>query len=77
MEFQAWRLSLFTELVRILVKMIDPGGVETAGSALDAMYDITFLQQKLSEVAAVLACDPGDQGMFAVAHDSYYPLSTL
>ena len=53
MEFQAWRLSLFTELVRILVKMIDPGGVETAGSALDAMYDITFLQQKLSEVAAV------------------------
>ena len=41
--------------------MIDPGGVETAGSALDAMNGITFFQQKFRQIAAVLAGDAGYQ----------------
>ena len=48
--------------------MIDPGGVEAAGSALDAMHCVALLQQQLRQVAAVLAGDASDQGAFAVAH---------
>ena len=37
---QAW-----IQLVRILIKVIDSGGVEAAGPALDAMHGVTLLQQ--------------------------------
>jgi hypothetical protein len=30
----------------ILIDMIDPMSVKTAGAALDAMHDIAFVQQK-------------------------------
>ena len=52
----------------ILIEVIDPGGVEAAGSALDAMHGVALLQKQLRQVAAVLAGDAGDQGVFAVAH---------
>ena len=60
---QAW-----IQLVRILIEVINPGGVEAAGPALNAMHGVALLQQQLRQVAAVLAGDAGDQGVFAVAH---------
>ena len=62
--------------MRILVEVIDPGGVEAASPALDAMHGIALLQQQLRQVAAVLAGDACDQGMFAVAHDCHCHLSS-
>ena len=56
------------ELMRILVQVIDAVGVETAGSALDAMNGITFFEQQFRQIAAVLAGDTGYQCSFAVAH---------
>ena len=50
--------------MRILIKVIDPGGVEAAGPALDAMHGIALLQQQLRQVAAVLSGDASDQGEF-------------
>ena len=35
------------QLVRILIEVINPGGIEAAGPALDAMHDVTLLQQQL------------------------------
>lgn len=51
-------------LVRILIQVIDPSGVEAAGPALDPVHQIALLQQKLRQVTAVLACNACDQGSF-------------
>ncbi len=58
-QHQAW-----IELVGILVEMIDAGGVEAAGPALDAMYHVALLQQQLRQIGAILAGDAGDEGAF-------------
>ena len=47
--------------MRILVEVIDSSGVEAAGSALDAMHRVALLQQKLCQVASVLAGNACDQ----------------
>ena len=57
--------------MRILIEVINPGGVEAARPALDAMHGVALLQQQLRKVAAVLAGDSGDQGAFAVAHSCH------
>ena len=62
--------------MRILVEVIDPGGVEAARPALDAMHGVALVQQKLRQVAAVLAGDAGDQRLFAVAHGCHCQLSS-
>ena len=43
MQDQAW-----IHLMRILIQMIDPGGVEATRPALDAVHHIALLQQELS-----------------------------
>jgi hypothetical protein len=58
-EFEAGVLN-----VRVLVDVVHPLGVETAGAALDAMDDVAFCEQKLGEIRAVLAGDTGDEGDF-------------
>jgi len=50
--------------VGILVKVIDPGGVEAAGAAFDAVHGVALLQEQFGQIAAVLAGDAGDQGGF-------------
>ena len=50
--------------MRILVKVIDPGGVETARPALHPMHHVALLQQELRQIATVLAGDTGDQSGF-------------
>src|SRR6185436_16401454 len=54
--------------VRVLVQVVDALGVEERGAPLDAMDDVTLLQQKLGEIGAVLAGDAGDQGDFRLLH---------
>jgi hypothetical protein len=46
--------------VRVLVQMIDPRGVERRRAPLDAVDHITFAEQKLGEICAVLAGRAGD-----------------
>ena len=52
--------------VRVLVDMVHPCCIEQAGSALDAMHQIAFGQQKLGQVRAVLPCDARDKGGFSL-----------
>jgi hypothetical protein len=47
--------------MRILVEVINPLGVEAACPALDSMNRVSFLQQQLGQVTAILACDTGDE----------------
>ena len=64
MEGELWGLALLTPLVRVLVEVIDPAGVERGGAPLDPMHMVALLQEELREVAAVLPGDTGDQGGF-------------
>jgi len=48
----------------ILVQMINPAGIETAGPALDPVHQIALLQQQFRQIGAVLAGDAGDKGCF-------------
>src|SRR5690606_2818386 len=58
--------------VRILVQVVDPVGVEQAAAALDAVYFVALLQQKLGQVRTILPGDASDQS-YLLAH---YALST-
>jgi hypothetical protein len=46
--------------VGVLLDVINPLGVKQGGSALDAMYLITFFQEEFGEIGAILASDAGD-----------------
>jgi hypothetical protein len=48
--------------VRIFVDVIDPGGIEETGPALDAMDGIAFLEEKLSKVGTILSSDSCNEG---------------
>jgi hypothetical protein len=48
-------------LVRVLVDMVDPLGVELARSALDAVDRVAFLEQEFGQILSVLAGDAGDE----------------
>ena len=50
--------------VRILIEMIDTGGVEGRGAPLDAMNSVTLGEQQLGQIGAVLTGHPGDQCHF-------------
>jgi hypothetical protein len=52
-------------LVRVLVEMVDPLGVEQGGAAFNAVDGVAFVQQEFGEIRAVLAGDAGDQCGFA------------
>ena len=42
--------------VRVLVKVIDPAGIEAASAPLYSMHLVALLQEQLRQVAAILAC---------------------
>ena len=54
-EFGAWVMGIFVEVV-------DAGGVEERGAALDAVDFVAFAEEELGEVSAVLAGDSCDEG---------------
>ena len=70
-EVRAFRLRLPGELllrlavVRIVVNAVEPSGVEGAGATDEAVYFITFAQQKFGEIGTVLSGDAGDECFFA------------
>ena len=72
------KCETWVQLVRILIKVINPAGVEAAGAPLDSMHCIALLKQQLREVTAVLAGDTGDQGSSALgcdlSHSIIFPL---
>ena len=47
--------------VRVGVKMIDPRGVEGTRPANDAVHFVTFGEQQIGKITAVLPSDSGDQ----------------
>ncbi len=53
-----------TALVRVLVEMVDPGGVERGGAPLDPVHLVALGQQQLGQIGPVLAGDAGDQRHF-------------
>ena len=55
-------------IVRILVEVVDPVSVEGGGTSDKAVHLIALAEQKLGEVAAVLACDPRDKGTTRPIH---------
>ena len=63
-EGELWGLALLTPLVRVLVEVIDPAGVETACAPFDAVHLEALLQEELRQAAAVLPRDTGDEGGF-------------
>src|SRR5262249_48358049 len=48
-------------LVWILIKMIDPPGVERGRAPLQAMNDIALVEQEFGKVRAILPGDSGNQ----------------
>ncbi len=58
------QLEVGTGDVRVLVDVVHPLGVKRAGAAFDAVNDVAFFQKEFGQVAAVLACDAGDEGDF-------------
>ena len=55
-------------LMRILVKVIDPGGVETACTPLDPVHLLVLLQKELCQITAILACNACNQSGFRRGH---------
>ncbi len=51
-------------LVRVLVEMIDPVGIDERGTALDAVDDIALAEQEFGEKRAILTGDAGDERDF-------------
>ena len=48
-------------LVRVLVEVVDAGGIEERRTAFDAMDFVALGEEELGEVGAVLAGDAGDE----------------
>ncbi len=51
-------------LMGVLIKVIDPGGVETARTSFNSVHFVAFLKQKLRKITAVLSRNTGDQSLF-------------
>src|SRR5262249_7378911 len=55
----------FLVLMLIRKDIVDARRVEAAGPALNAMHHVALLQQKFSQVGAVLTCDACDKRCFS------------
>ena len=64
-------------LVRILVQVVDAGGVEHRGAALDAVDHVALVEQELGQVGAVLPGDAGDERDFLLRHFSVARVSSV
>ena len=47
--------------MRILIDFLDPARVERRGAALEAVDFVTFVEQKLRQIGAILSGDAGDK----------------
>ena len=55
----------------ILVKVLDPAGVEGAASSDDAVDLVALVDEELGQVAAVLSGDAGDEGHFTTSATTF------
>lgn len=55
----------------ILVKVLDPAGVEGAASSDDAVDLVALVDEELGQVAAVLTGDAGDEGNFTTSATTF------
>jgi len=53
----------------INIQVIYPAGVKGAGSSQQPVHFITFCQEQLCKITAILAGDSRNQGSFPLAHD--------
>jgi hypothetical protein len=53
-------------LVKILIKVVDPAGVEERAPALDAVYLISLLKQQLRKIGSILTGDACNKCSFHV-----------
>jgi hypothetical protein len=54
--------------MRVHVQVVNAPGVEGAGSAHQTMHFIPLGQQELSQIAAILSGNPGNQRLFTPTH---------
>jgi hypothetical protein len=59
--------QLGAALVRVMVQVVDPVGIEQARPADDAVDLVAFAQQEFGQIRTVLPGDPGDQRLFCHA----------
>jgi hypothetical protein len=50
----------YIAFVQIVIKVIDPAGIEGRTAALDAVNLVSFRQQQLGKISTVLARYPGN-----------------
>ncbi len=50
--------------VRVLIKVIDAGGVEGARPSDDPMDLVALGHKEVGQIGTVLTCDTGDEGFF-------------
>ena len=48
----------------VLIKVIDPAGVEAAGPSFDSMNLVALLKQQLRQVTSILPRDAGNKSSF-------------
>jgi hypothetical protein len=49
--------------MRVLIQVVDALRVEERGTALDSVYFITLIEQKLRQICAILAGNAGNQSL--------------
>ena len=64
-------------IMRILVEMLDPPGVEARRPTLDAVHLVALGEQQFGEIGAVLAGDAGDQSHFVLVHGVLFALKVV
>ena len=67
--YQLHRISqvpVMQRQIRVIVDMVNAIGIETGGTADDAVDLVAFFKQEFSEVGAVLPCYTGNKCFFHV-----------
>ena len=59
-------------VVRILIQVVNPVGVEQGGPALDTVHFVAFGQQQFGEVGTVLSGDASDERASGSVHVQIY-----
>ena len=64
-------------LMGVLIKVIDPGGVETACSSLNPMHFVALLKQKLRKITAVLSRNTVIRAFFEELFEAWFTVGLL
>src|SRR5215467_5673284 len=59
--------------MRVLIKVIDPPGIEGRRSPLDSVDDVALLEEEFGQISAILTSDARDQSN-ASCHEPVIPI---